>query len=133
MANAICDTSPLQYLHQIDPLDILPRLVGRILVPPADLDELSAGRSYGLSLPDPQTLDWVDVKASSSEAALALVTHLGPGEAAVLALALEQLAPAPARRSASCIDREHEPEAPPRGRFAGHQRRDRLPDVDDAR
>ena len=42
MAEAICDTSPLQYLHQLGRLDVLRRLVGRVVVPPAVVDELAA-------------------------------------------------------------------------------------------
>ena len=52
MAEAICDTSALQYLHQLGRLDVLHRLIGQIIVPPAVVDELAAGRALGLNLAD---------------------------------------------------------------------------------
>ena len=89
MPEIISNTSPLQYLHQLGVLDVLPKLATTITVPPAVQDELTAGRKLGLSLPDLQSLDWVIVRRPSSFIALPLVTDLGPGEREVLALALE--------------------------------------------
>ena len=89
MAEAICDTSPLQYLHQIKHLDVLPSLATRVLVPPAVVDELQEGMRLGLDLPDVNTLDWVEVLRPAGASALPLVTDLGPGESEALALALE--------------------------------------------
>ena len=42
MPEVVCDTSPLQYLYQAGCLDVLPRLVERIIIPPAVVDELSS-------------------------------------------------------------------------------------------
>ncbi len=89
MPEAICDTSPLQYLHQLGLLHVLPRLIGHIIVPPAVVDELAAGRSLGVNLPDVAGLEWVEVRPPLSAPALPLVTDLGAGETQVLALALE--------------------------------------------
>jgi len=89
LAEAICDTSPLQYLHQIKHLDVLPSLATRVLVPPAVVDELREGMRLGLDLPDVNTLDWVEVLRPAGASALPLVTDLGPGESEALALALE--------------------------------------------
>ena len=89
MSEVICDTSPLQYLHQLGLLHLLPALVGGIVVPPAVLQELAVGWVHGVSLPDPMDLAWVTVRSPPSIAALPLVTDLGPGETEVLALALE--------------------------------------------
>lgn len=89
MAEAICDTSPFQYLYQLDLLEILPRLIGTLIVPPAVIDELSVGRALGLDLPAPEMLPWVDVRTPSGKSILPLETDLGKGEASVLALALE--------------------------------------------
>ncbi len=89
MREVICDTSPLQYLHQLGCLRVLHALGGRVHIPPAVLDELSFGRKAGLDLPDPLALDWVDVRRPASAAAVPLVTDLGPGEAEVLMLGLE--------------------------------------------
>lgn len=89
MPEIICNTSPLQYLHQLVALDILPKLVTTVTVPPAVEDELAAGRKLGLNLPDLQNLDWITVRRPSSSVALPMVTDLGAGEREVLALALE--------------------------------------------
>ena len=89
MLRAICDTSPLQYLHQLELLHILPVLTEGVIVPPAVVDELATGRALGANLPDPTELDWVSVRRPISVAALPLVTDLGPGETEVLMLALE--------------------------------------------
>lgn len=89
MAEIISNTSPLQYLHQLGALDVLPKLVKNITVPTAVLDELSAGRKLGLNLPDIQSLDWITVRRPSSAIVLPMVTDLGAGEREVIALALE--------------------------------------------
>ena len=84
MPKAICDTSPLQYLHQLELLHVLPALTEGVIVPPAVVDELATGRALGVNLPDVTKLDWVSVRRPLSAAALPLVTDLGPGEAEVL-------------------------------------------------
>jgi predicted nucleic acid-binding protein len=85
----ISNTSPLQYLYQLGLLQVLPALVGRILVPPAVLQELAVGQALGISLPDLTNLDWVAVRRPASMTVLPLVTDLGPGETEVLALGME--------------------------------------------
>ena len=62
MPEVICDTSPLQYLHQIRQLDILERLAGRVIVPPAVVDELAAGRTAGFDVPSVSEFGWVTVR-----------------------------------------------------------------------
>jgi len=89
LPDIFCNTSPLQYLHQIGQLELLPRLVPRIAVPTAVADELAKGRRLGLDLPVPETLSWVDIHRPRSEVVLPLAADLGRGETAVLALALE--------------------------------------------
>lgn len=89
MAEIICDTSPLQYLHQLRHLDILPSLASRVLVPTAVVEELGEGLRLGLDLPHVHALDWVEVVSPGSVPTLPLATELGPGELQVLALALE--------------------------------------------
>jgi predicted nucleic acid-binding protein len=109
LSEIISNTSPLQYLHQLGVLDILPKLVTTITVPSAVQDELSAGLPSGLNLPEIQYLDWITVRRPSSSVALPLVTDLGAGEREVLALALETvdavclLDDALARRVASAL------------------------------
>jgi predicted nucleic acid-binding protein len=89
LSEVICDTSPLQYLHQLELLHILPALSDGVIIPPAVVDELATGRDLGVNLPDPTELDWLTIRRPASAAALPLVTDLGPGETEVLMLALE--------------------------------------------
>ncbi|MDD1722482.1 MAG: hypothetical protein CG440_762 [Methanosaeta sp. NSM2] len=89
MPEVICNTSPLQYLHQIGQLSILPALVGSIVVPPAVLAELDAGIAKGLDLPQLENLQWIRIQAPIGAKAASLITDLGPGESQVLMLALE--------------------------------------------
>jgi uncharacterized protein len=89
LPEVICDTSPLQYLFQIGHLDLLPALSPRVTVPASVIDELRVGRSMGHALPVPERLPWIDVRVPAGLSVLPLVTHLGPGERQVLALALE--------------------------------------------
>ncbi len=89
MPEIICNTSPLQYLHQIGQLSIIPAIVGSIIVPPAVLVELDVGITKGLDLPKPENLKWVRIQAPISAKAASLITDLGPGESQVLMLALE--------------------------------------------
>lgn len=89
MPEVISDTSPLQYLAQIDLLHILPALAGHIIVPQAVVEELAQGRAAGLSLPDPTVIEWMTIRRPVEASALALVTDLGPGETQTLLLALE--------------------------------------------
>ncbi|MEX0803857.1 MAG: DUF3368 domain-containing protein [Candidatus Binatia bacterium] len=89
MPEIICNTSPLQYLHQLNVLHVLRELVQTITVPPAVQQELETGHRLGLDLPDLQTFDWVIMRPPSSSIVLSLVTDLGSGEREVLALALE--------------------------------------------
>jgi predicted nucleic acid-binding protein len=89
MPRTICNTSPMQYLHQCGQLDLLAKLYVEVTVPPAVVAELGEGRRRGYDLPDPAALPWVKVEAPRSSPALPLASHLGPGEAEVLALGLE--------------------------------------------
>ncbi len=89
MTNVICNTSPFQYLHQIEQLHILSALAGKIIAPPAVVDELADGRAAGVDLPDLAQLDWVTVQNPAGQSALPLISDLGAGESEVLMLALE--------------------------------------------
>lgn len=89
MANIVCNTSPIQYLYQIGLLRLLPALVGQVIVPPAVVEEIAAGRAAGVHLPDLAILDWVVIRSPVGASALPLVNDLGPGETQVLLLALE--------------------------------------------
>jgi len=89
VTNVICNTSSFQYLHQIGQLHILPALAGKIIVPPAVVEELAVGRVAGVDLPDLLQLDWVMVQSPAGQSALPLISDLGAGESEVLMLALE--------------------------------------------
>jgi uncharacterized protein len=86
---AICNTSPLQYLHQLRLVDLLPRLYSRILMPTAVVGEIEAGRALGHDLPDVPALSWATVVTPTIAAFLPTVADLGGGERQVLALAVE--------------------------------------------
>lgn len=60
-----------------------------MIVPRAVVDELAVGRTAGVALPDPATLEWIEIRQPVSEQALPLITDLGPGESEVLMLGLE--------------------------------------------
>ncbi len=89
MLEIICNTSPLQYLHQLGRLEILHHLAGTLVVPTAVAAELAEGRQRGVDVPDPGVLPWITLREPRSQAVLPLMIELGPGETAVLALALE--------------------------------------------
>jgi predicted nucleic acid-binding protein len=89
LPEVICNTSPLQYLHQVGQLRLLPALAQRVVVPPAVADGIATGRAQGLDLPDVSALGWIEVRGPASAPVLPLVTDLGPGETEVLALAIE--------------------------------------------
>lgn len=90
MADAISNTSPIQYLHQLGRLDLLPKFLGRVVLPPAVAGELAIGRQRGVALPDPAALAWVKFRAPQTvPSALIVESGLGRGEIEALALALE--------------------------------------------
>ena len=89
MPEGISDPSPLQYLHQLGLLHVLPALLGRVIVPPSVERELQAGKDRGVDLPDLSLLQWVEIRRPVSRPALPLINDLGPGETETLMLALE--------------------------------------------
>ena len=54
----ICNTTPLLYLHQLGLLWIIPAICKNILVPPAVVMELNAGREQGVNVPDASEYSW---------------------------------------------------------------------------
>ena len=89
MRAVICNTSPLQYLHQTDLLHLLPALFGSVQVPTAVAAELAEGKRRGIRLPELTQLPWVMLRSVRERKLLPLVTSLGSGEKEVLALGLE--------------------------------------------
>ncbi|HEX4964706.1 MAG TPA: DUF3368 domain-containing protein [Thermoanaerobaculia bacterium] len=90
MREVISNTSPLQYLHQLDLLDVLPALYGEVLVPAGVVREIAAGRSLGVDLPDIESIPWLRIREVGNPEVLSLVPDLDVGEREVLALALER-------------------------------------------
>lgn len=87
----ISNTSPLFYLHRLRHLDLLRKLYRRITVPEAVVNELKVGRDQGEDAPDVAAHDWIEVRSVRIPGLIRLITDLGPGEAEVLALALEEV------------------------------------------
>ncbi len=86
----ISDTSPIQYLHQVGRLNLLPALYPRIIIPEAVAAELAAGSKLGVSLPDLETTDWILIQPAPHRVVLPLVVDLGRGESEVLAMAADR-------------------------------------------
>ena len=93
MPEIICNTSPLQYLHQLGQLSLLPRLVGQIIVPAAVSRELAQGTLLGVDVPVLTGLSWVIERSSGDSSSASFASQLGAGEVAVLALALDSSDP----------------------------------------
>ncbi len=87
---AVVDTSPLQYLHQIGLLGLLAPMFDTVLVPLAVRKELEAGHQAGLDLPVIEDLPWALV--FSPQARLAETGVLGEGEAEAISIAKERSA-----------------------------------------
>jgi predicted nucleic acid-binding protein len=85
----ISNTSPLQYLFQIERLDLLKALYGSIIVPEGVVQELAVGRAKGYPLPEVESLPWIDIRKAPHEGFLPVAVDLGQGEREVLALAVE--------------------------------------------
>lgn len=85
----ICDTSPLFYLHQAGCLDVLATLYESVIVPPAVVMELEAGRKGGWDSPVIGGLPWIQITAVTATSLLPAIVDLGAGEVEVIALGLE--------------------------------------------
>jgi len=79
----VSDTSPLRALESLGLLDLLTKLYGQVLIPPAVEAELSKGNAF-------PKLPWLKVVAPGDRARVEeLQARLGPGESEAIALALE--------------------------------------------
>jgi len=88
MPEVFCNTSPIQYLHQLDLLGLVHAFYGTVVVPEAVAREVEAGRIRGMKLPDLTTLPWLSVRQVPGQAVL-VPSDLDRGEWEVLALAVE--------------------------------------------
>jgi predicted nucleic acid-binding protein len=89
LGEVISDTSPLQYLHQLRVLHLLPHLADTVVIPPAVQEELRAGTDLGINLPDLQQFGWLVIRSPLSRPTLPYSRDLGSGETEVLLLGLE--------------------------------------------
>ena len=85
MPDVICNTSPLQYLHQADVIPSSDKCASR----KRWRRSCETGRRRNVRLPVLEELSWLIVRPVRDPTLLPLVTHLGDGEKEVLALGLE--------------------------------------------
>lgn len=90
MPDAISNTSPLVYLHRIEAIEWLPMLLSSIWVPSAVVEELREGQRRGFDVPTVDAYPWLEIVDPVNTPSEWLSLHLGPGELAAMALALEQ-------------------------------------------
>jgi predicted nucleic acid-binding protein len=89
MPDMVFDTGVIQRLHRGGAFDAMKLLYGTIVVPRTVAEELDAGRAAELALPNLSTMGWVQVRDVRDPAMVSVVTGLGPGERAALALTME--------------------------------------------
>jgi predicted nucleic acid-binding protein len=69
---------------------MLPQLASKVVVPPAIVRELAAGKATGHDVPVPEALSWIEITSPAARSAQRLIADLGPGETEVLMLAMER-------------------------------------------
>lgn len=84
MPEVFVNTSPIQYLHQLGLLGLLPQLYGEVGIPHAVIRELEAGHALKVALPNLPLDTGFQVVADIDAAKLPLDT-LGAGERQVIA------------------------------------------------
>ena len=89
LPDLVCDTSPIQYLHQVGLLYILPALGKDIFISPAVKQELAVGLDHGVELPDLKQTEWIQMMRPQGVKSTRLLSDMGPGEAEVMLLVLE--------------------------------------------
>lgn len=72
----ICDTSVLQYLHQLRLLHILPALAERVTIPLAVIAELAEGGARGVDVPQLSESRWLSISEAPDSSRLPRVTQL---------------------------------------------------------
>ncbi len=83
----VSDTSPLNYLILLEAVHVLPVLFGRVVAPTAVLDELKHPRApVVVKTWAENPPEWLEIRVPAQTA---LISRLGPGESAAVALAQE--------------------------------------------
>lgn len=86
----VSDTSPIMNLAAVGRLELLERVFGRVVVPSAVRQELSAMGSAASGLASIEGLSWVEARDVENRTLVdALLLELDPGEAEAIALAVE--------------------------------------------
>jgi len=86
----VSNTSPIMNLAAIGQLGILERLYGKVLIPEAVLQELSAVGSKQVDTSEIQGLLWIEKQDVSNRSLVdSLLLELGAGEAEAIVLAME--------------------------------------------
>ena len=90
MPKPICNTSPLQYLHQINQIDLLPEIYGSIQVPQAVADEIATGLHNDNDLPHLEDLYWLSIRPNEENTDISkFPSGLGKGEIHVISSGLK--------------------------------------------
>lgn len=89
MIKWIVNTSPLQYLHQLECLWILEKFCTHIQIPTAVHDEIDRGIESGVNLLYLDSLAWVEVTRPTQTGFFPVIGLLGKGELEVIALGIE--------------------------------------------
>ncbi len=85
----ISDTSPRFCLEQLNQIELLPKLYGKVMVPTVVVAELAAGAELGERIPDLAQLTWVTIRTVNVPNSLRSIKDLGKGEMEAIALGLE--------------------------------------------
>lgn len=108
MSLVVSDTSPIRALHHLGLLELLPKLFGQIMVPPAVAEELRAIRARFHPIDIAGITHFSIVIPGNVQQVSTLKSELDPGEAEAISLALERHAlllidEAAGRRRASAL------------------------------
>jgi predicted nucleic acid-binding protein len=85
----VVNTTPIIALALIEQLDLLPRLYGRVVIPPAVQTEVLQGGAQGIGVTEIQNANWIRVIALTDPRRADSLPDLDRGEAQVIALAQE--------------------------------------------
>ncbi len=85
----VVNATPIISLALIGQLNLLQRLYGNVVIPPAIAAEVAAGGPQGIGVAELQTSPWIQVRPLSDPTRADLISDLDRGEAEVIALAQE--------------------------------------------